>query len=140
VRFVPTSQNIDFPAGAVLGSAMDRHCFQGQASSLWLSCASKIRRGSALGTPEACNTCKHLPVPLPQWADSCIRKGGANFCTKEANVRQLPWQVKTPVLQVALCTCMLQPQPSSISSSSSSSSPESPRRSEDAKDAIEDVQ
>ena len=53
IKVFRTSQDLKFPAGTTLSSAMDPHRFQGQPSSSWSSCTLRSGRGSALGASEA---------------------------------------------------------------------------------------
>jgi len=70
-----TSQDFDFPAGAILGSTKDARRFQGQPSSLWPSC--NLRRGC--GVPE-----ELLRLTLP-WA-FC-----ASTCCWQASIFPTPF-------------------------------------------------
>ena len=75
--FFRTSQNYDFPAGTILGSAKDPHRFQVQSSSLWLV-GIEQQTWFALGASEADIALSSLqapaadqkvPAPFGLWAD-----------------------------------------------------------------------
>ena len=100
--FFRTSQNYDFPAGTILGSAKDPHRFQVQSSSLWLV-GIEQQTWFALGASEADIALSSLqapaadqkvPAPFGLWADHAPM--GVQASPRKMRAELLLSQVQTP--------------------------------------------